>query len=105
MFIGRLDPWQKGLDLLVEAFAHAGLREAALVLVGPDCRGSRHALATLAERLGISSHVVFIGARIWSGQSEPLRRSRRVRASVAMGRPVAVGAGGSSCGQAVPDHA
>jgi glycosyltransferase involved in cell wall biosynthesis len=60
MFIGRLDPWQKGLDLLVEAFAHAGLREAALVLVGPDCRGSRRALATLADRLGISSHLVFM---------------------------------------------
>ena len=38
----------------------AGLREAALVLVGPDCRGSRRALATLAERLGISSQLVFI---------------------------------------------
>ena len=35
MFIGRLDPWQKGLDLLIEAFARAALRDAAaLVLVG-----------------------------------------------------------------------
>ena len=49
MFIGRLDPWQKGLDLLIEAFAQAGLREAALVLVGPDWFGSRRALATLAD--------------------------------------------------------
>ncbi len=61
MFIGRLDPWQKGLDLLIEAFAHAGLREACLVLVGPDCRGSRRTLERLADRLGISSHVVFTG--------------------------------------------
>ena len=61
MFIGRLDPWQKGLDLLIEAFAHAGLREAALVLVGPDCRGSRRTLATLADRLGILSQLVFTG--------------------------------------------
>lgn len=60
MFIGRLDPWQKGLDLLIEAFAHAGLGEAALVLVGPDCRGSRRALATLADQFGILSHLVFI---------------------------------------------
>ena len=60
MFVGRLDPWQKGLDLLVEGFACAGLPEASLVLVGPDWRGSRRALATRAERLGVSSHVVFI---------------------------------------------
>jgi glycosyltransferase involved in cell wall biosynthesis len=61
MFIGRLDPWQKGLDLLIEAFAHARLREAGLVLVGPDWRGSRRTLATLAKRLGILAQVVFTG--------------------------------------------
>jgi len=60
MFVGRLDLWQKGLDLLVEAFACAGLSDASLVLVGPDYRGSRRALATRAERLGISPRVVFI---------------------------------------------
>ena len=62
MFIGRLDSWQKGLDLLVNAFARAGLRDAALVLVGPDYRGSRRALTTLTGRLGISSRVVFVDA-------------------------------------------
>jgi glycosyltransferase involved in cell wall biosynthesis len=62
MFIGRLDSWQKGLDLLIEAFARAGLRDAALVLVGPDYRGSRRALTTLTGRLGISSRVVFVDA-------------------------------------------
>jgi glycosyltransferase involved in cell wall biosynthesis len=61
MFIGRLDPWQKGLDLLIEGFAQACLRGAGLVLVGPDCRGSRRTMATLADRLGISSQVVFTG--------------------------------------------
>ena len=60
MFIGRLDSWQKGLDLLVEAFAHARLAEAALVLVGPDHRGSRRELAALAERLGIMSQVAVL---------------------------------------------
>jgi len=60
MFIGRMDARQKGLDLLIEAFARAGLREAALVLVGPDYRGSRRTLTTLADRLGIASAVVFI---------------------------------------------
>jgi glycosyltransferase involved in cell wall biosynthesis len=38
MFIGRLDSRQKGLDLLLEAFADAALRDATLVLVGPDHR-------------------------------------------------------------------
>jgi len=61
MFVGRLDPWQKGLDLLMEAFARAALPDAALVLVGPDFRGSRHALETLAARLEIADRVLFTG--------------------------------------------
>jgi glycosyltransferase involved in cell wall biosynthesis len=61
MFIGRLDLWQKGLDLLIEAFAHADLRDAGLVLVGPDCRGSRRTLQMLAARLGVSAQVVLTG--------------------------------------------
>ena len=60
MFVGRLDPRQKGLDLLVEAFAHCRLRDAALVLVGPEYRGSRKALARLAERFGVSSDLVIL---------------------------------------------
>lgn len=62
MFIGRLDPWQKGLDLLIEAFSRAALRDAALVLVGPDCRGSRRSLERLTERFGLQSRLVFTGA-------------------------------------------
>jgi glycosyltransferase involved in cell wall biosynthesis len=62
MFIGRLDTFHKGLDLLVRAFAHARLHKAALVLVGPDYRGSRRRLSRLAERVGILSSVVFIEA-------------------------------------------
>jgi len=61
MFIGRLDPWQKGLDLLIQAFASAKLPDAGLVLIGPDWRGSRHALSTLGHRLGIASQLVFTG--------------------------------------------
>jgi glycosyltransferase involved in cell wall biosynthesis len=60
MFIGRLDPWQKGLDLLIEAFALARLPRAALVLVGPEHRGSRRTLTALADRLGVMADVVFI---------------------------------------------
>lgn len=61
MFIGRLDIWQKGLDLLIDAFARAGLRQAGLVLVGPDCRGSVRALTARAVRHGVSSRLVFTG--------------------------------------------
>ena len=62
MFIGRLDPWQKGLDMLIEAFSRAAPQEGLLVLVGPDCRGSRAALEGLAKEHGIGAHVVFPGA-------------------------------------------
>jgi poly(glycerol-phosphate) alpha-glucosyltransferase len=61
MFIGRLEPWQKGLDLLLEAFARADLRQSALVLVGPDDDASLATLMELAERLGILSDVIFAG--------------------------------------------
>jgi glycosyltransferase involved in cell wall biosynthesis len=61
MFVGRLDPWQKGLDLLIEGFARAGRRDAALVLVGPDCRNSRRILAIRADRFGVLRDVVFTG--------------------------------------------
>jgi glycosyltransferase involved in cell wall biosynthesis len=59
MFLGRLDPWQKGLDLLLEAFAQARLRDAALVIVGPDDRTTRGRLAKLADRVGVSADVLF----------------------------------------------
>ncbi|HEU5255969.1 MAG TPA: glycosyltransferase [Vicinamibacterales bacterium] len=62
MFLGRLDPWQKGLDLLLKAFARARLANAALVIVGPDDRATHRRLAKLAERLGISAGVLFKGA-------------------------------------------
>ena len=60
MFIGRMEARQKGLDLLLEAFARARLRDAALVMIGPDDGGSRRMLTTLADRLGISSEVAFM---------------------------------------------
>lgn len=61
-FLGRLDPAQKGLDLLVEAFAAAHLDAAALVLVGPDYRGGRRRLEGLLARLRPSSPVVLLDA-------------------------------------------
>ena len=61
MFIGRLDPWQKGLDLLIQALAQARLRDVALVLVGPDWLGSQGRLTALAKRLDTLSQIVFTG--------------------------------------------
>jgi glycosyltransferase involved in cell wall biosynthesis len=60
MFIGRLDAWQKGLDLVVKAFAQASLADSALVLVGPDYRGSQNALRLLANRLGVLPQLIFM---------------------------------------------
>jgi glycosyltransferase involved in cell wall biosynthesis len=61
MFVGRLDIWQKGLDLLIEAFARARLKDTALVLVGPDARGALRALHAHVERWGVAAGVVFAG--------------------------------------------
>jgi len=62
LFLGRLDPDQKGLDLLVEAFTAAHLDTAALVLVGPDYRGGRRRLQGLIDRLRPSSPVLLLDA-------------------------------------------
>lgn len=61
LFVGRLDPHQKGLDLLLHGFAQLGRLDVALVIVGPDWRGHRATLGRLAEQLGIGEHVVFAG--------------------------------------------
>ena len=103
MFIGRLDPWQKGLDLLVEAFAQASLPGAALVMVGPDWFGSQGALSALAARLGISPQVVFAGqafgtdrANLFAGADVFVHPSRweglslSVLAAAAAGKPCLV---------------
>jgi glycosyltransferase involved in cell wall biosynthesis len=100
MFIGRLDPCQKGLDLLVEAFADAELAGAALVMVGPDWFGSQNALSARAARLEISSQVVFAGpafgqdrANLFAGADVFVHPSRweglslSVLAAAAAGKP------------------
>jgi glycosyltransferase involved in cell wall biosynthesis len=64
LYLGRLDPQQKGLDLLVQAWAdfrHAGGDETALVLVGPNWRGGKDRLERLARHLGVRESVLFIG--------------------------------------------
>jgi glycosyltransferase involved in cell wall biosynthesis len=60
LFLGRLDPAQKGLDLLIKAFSAVQLDAAALVLVGPDYRGGRARLERLLARLRPSAPVLVI---------------------------------------------
>lgn len=63
-FIGRLDPYQKGLDLLLEGFRRADkevISDSVLLLIGPDWNNSRQRLENLAQRLGIADRVLFTG--------------------------------------------
>ncbi len=67
VFVGRLDAFTKGLDLLLEAFAEVerrlrGRRQITLTLVGPDWGGNRAALERKKQQLGIASPVVFTGS-------------------------------------------
>jgi glycosyltransferase involved in cell wall biosynthesis len=61
VFVGRLDPEQKGLDLAIRAFAAARPQNVMLVLVGPDWRGGRARLEGLARDLGVGEQVLFTG--------------------------------------------
>jgi glycosyltransferase involved in cell wall biosynthesis len=60
LYLGRLDPQQKGLDLLVRAWARVRDQDrGCLVLVGPDWRTGRSQLEGIAGDVG--SDVVFTG--------------------------------------------
>lgn len=59
-FLGRFDAYNKGLDLLLAAFAQIQARTGAtLTLQGAD-RGDRSALAQQAHTLGIAPSVTFL---------------------------------------------
>lgn len=65
IFVGRLDTYTKGLDILVEAFAEALRRlhgAARLILVGPDQRGSLERLKNMALKNRCAEKIHFIGA-------------------------------------------
>jgi glycosyltransferase involved in cell wall biosynthesis len=72
-YLGRIDAWCKGLDLLVEALsiARVHLPFARLVLRGVDT-GDGSRLEALATRLGIAGAVVFEPAE-WSRPAELMR--------------------------------
>jgi glycosyltransferase involved in cell wall biosynthesis len=65
LFLGRLDVFTKGLDILLEAFAavsrRAGGGSERLILAGPDWRGGRGWLERRAAELGVEKRVEFTG--------------------------------------------
>lgn len=61
LFLGRLDPFVKGLDLLIQGFAAAALDGAKLILAGPSHRQNLLFLQKLAHRSGCEDAIVFWG--------------------------------------------
>jgi glycosyltransferase involved in cell wall biosynthesis len=61
VYVGRIDLWHKGLDILLRGIAEAP--EWHVALVGPDFRDSREPLQRLAEDLEIQRRIVFTGPR------------------------------------------
>jgi glycosyltransferase involved in cell wall biosynthesis len=61
VFLGRLDVWVKGLDVLVEAFSCLPPERFRLVLAGPDWMGGKNELEHLAERFGCRNRIHFVG--------------------------------------------
>lgn len=75
LFIGRLDPRQKGLDFLLEGFARSDLARATLSLVGPDWRDAQAGLEATARRLGVADRVRVHGRAVGPRKVELLARS------------------------------
>jgi len=75
LFLGRLDPLQKGLDLLLEGFASSRLEHAVLSLVGPDWRTAQAQLQATARCLGVAERVRFHGRAAGSVKIEHLARA------------------------------
>lgn len=61
LFLGRLDPLFKGLDLLLQAFAQCMHSNTVLVLFGPDWKGSKAYLQDLVKELNLRGRVFFPG--------------------------------------------
>lgn len=61
VFVGRLDVFHKGLDELLRGLA--GAPDWHLALVGPDHRGGRGTLESMACELGVDDRMRFVGPR------------------------------------------
>jgi glycosyltransferase involved in cell wall biosynthesis len=74
LYLGRLDFYMKGLDMLAEAFSHVAVgRAVRLALVGPDWEGGRARLEALVQRLGCADRVHFLGPRYGAEKWAALR--------------------------------
>jgi len=60
LFLSRIHH-KKGLDLLIPAFAQANVKDAVLVLAGPDHDGYGRTLRNEIVRLGIEDRVIWTG--------------------------------------------
>jgi glycosyltransferase involved in cell wall biosynthesis len=77
LYLGRLDPEHKGLDLLLQALASIpGHERPSLRLHGPDWRGGRAQLDGLVGRLGLDRHVQIGTAVYGKEKAELLARAR-----------------------------
>jgi glycosyltransferase involved in cell wall biosynthesis len=103
LFLGRLEPVQKGLDLLIAAVARTGRTDIALVLAGPDYRGGRRRVAQLIDSARCRGPVVlcdpFIGrdksaalseADVFAHTSRWEGMPQAVLEAAAQGRPLLV---------------
>ena len=61
VFLGRMDVWVKGLDLLVKAFSQLPSNRFQLLLIGPDWEGGKARLEQLAKRAGCGDRIHFWG--------------------------------------------
>lgn len=75
MFLGRIDITQKGLDVLLEAFAMQVRKDskAVLVLAGPTEGDDQALLQTIVAELGLKGRVFFTGLVSGNGKLELLR--------------------------------
>ena len=75
LYLGRLDREQKGLDIVVEAFASVrqSNQELHLVLAGVDWKDDERLLREQIQSLGLSGEVTFTGA-IYGEEKEELLR-------------------------------
>ncbi len=73
VFLGRLDVWVKGLDILVEAFSRLPSEQFHLVMAGPDWEGGKTKLENLANQFMCRSRIHFIGPVYGAGKWSLLR--------------------------------
>ena len=63
LFLGRLDPWHKGIDILIEGFSKAlrQHRDMVLFLVGPEKKRYRGVIPKLIQKFGVMDAVITVG--------------------------------------------